>query len=272
MNPENNSYQDEEIDLYALWLTLKKRWSVILIITLVAIGLALLYASLAPKVYRVHNVLLSNQNQDCDLFNQTEMIAVVSLLDKLNKLTDLEKNKVFTMLGMREEDLENMKNIKTSEIKGSSALWVDIDTYDRKTGVALMDALPAFILSNPNIANKLKMQKTLMLKNREDLKTIIDNPTRNLKLSRNAVVYLPSIDLYALREKYNRINLILEKIDNGQLVSLAWKTEMPMKIIWPKKILCLLIGVVTGGLLGVLLAFFMEWAENAPNRDIKNFE
>jgi LPS O-antigen subunit length determinant protein (WzzB/FepE family) len=106
------------------------------------------------------------------------------------------------------------------------------------------------------------MQKALMLKNREDLKAIIDNPTMNIKLSRDAVVYLPSIDLYSLRERYNRINAMIEKMERVQLVSLAWKTELPVVPFKPNKSMSILIGLVMGIILGIFTAFFMGWVEN----------
>lgn len=264
METEHNSYQDEEINLYDLWLTLKKRWMIILVVTLVSTGLALSYAFLFPKVYRVHNILLFNQLQDGEILNQSEMAAVISILDKLNDLTDndltdLEKQKIFNMLGINDGNFKVIKNIKSSEIKGSSSIWVDIDTTDRGAGVALMETLPRVILSNPNITDKLKTQKALIQKDMDDLKAIINNPMMSLKLSRDAVVYLPSIDLYGLREKYNRLNMLMEKIDKGQLISLAWKTEPPKKSIKPKKAKSIVIGLVMGCLLGIFIAFFMEW-------------
>jgi LPS O-antigen subunit length determinant protein (WzzB/FepE family) len=272
MNTQHEYHQEDEINLYDLWLIMKRRRSIILLVILVSTGLSFSYAFLAPKAYRIHNILVFNQMQDWDLFNQSEMAAAVSVLDKLNKLNDLEKGKILSMLGMNEGDLKDIRNIKSSEIKGSSALWVDIDTYDRGKGMALMEALPGFVLSNPNISNKLKMQKALMLKNREDLKAIINNPTMNLKLSRDAVVYLPSIDLYALRERYNRINAIMEKMDRGQLVSLAWKTEPPIVPYKPKKIMSISIGLIMGCFLGMLLAFFMEWTEKAQHVHLRGLK
>ena len=259
MNTENNSYQDEEINLYDLWLILKKKWLVILVVTLITTGLAAAYAFLTPKVYQVHNILLFNQLQDGEILNQTEMAAAVSVLDKLNNLKDLETQKIFSLLGMNDENFKVIKKIKPSEIKGSSSLWVDIDTTDRKAGVALMETLPRVVLSNPNITDKLKTQKALIQKDMDDLKTIINNPMMSLKLSRDAVVYLPSIDLYALREKYNRLNMIMGKIDKGQLISLAWKTEPPKRAIKPKKAMSILIGLFMGCFLGIFIAFFMEW-------------
>jgi capsular polysaccharide biosynthesis protein len=270
METEHNAYQDEEIDLYDLWLILKKKWLVIFIVTFISTGLALSYAFLAPKVYRVHNILLFNQLQDGEILNQSEMAAVISILDKLNDLTDndltdLEKQKVFNMLGINNGNFKVIKKIKSSEIKGSSSLWVDIDTTDRKAGVALMETLPRVVLSNPNITNKLKTQKALIQKDMDDLKAIINNPMMSLKLSRDAVVYLPSIDLYALREKYNRLNMIMDKIDKEQLISLAWKTESPNRSIKPKKAMSILIGLLMGCFLGIFIAFFMEWVTKERN-------
>jgi capsular polysaccharide biosynthesis protein len=275
METEHNSYQDEEIDIYDLWLTLKKKWLVILVVTCISTGLALSYAFFFPKVYRVHNILLFNQLQDGEPFNQSEMAAVISILYKLNDLTDLtdfEKQKVFNMLGINDGNFKVIKNIKSSEIKGSSSIWVDIDTTDRKAGVVLMETLPSVILSNPDITDKLKTQKALIQKNMDDLKAIINNPMMSLKLSRNAVVYLPSIDLYALREKYNHLNMIMEKIDKGQLISLAWKTEPPKKSIKPKKAMSILIGLVMGCFLGIFIAFFMEWMTKERHIHLNNPE
>lgn len=268
METEHNSYQDDDIDLYGLWLILKKRWLVVVVVILISTGLALSYAFLAPKVYRVHNILI----QDGELFNQSEMAAVVSVLDKLNNLEDLETRKVFHMLGVNDDTFKVIKNIKSNEIKGSSALWVDIDATDKNAGVALMEALPKIILSNPNIVNKIRTQKALIQKNMEDLKVIIKNPKLSLKLSHDSVVYLPSIDLYALREKYNNYNIIMEKIDKGQLISLAWKTESPKMSIKPSKAMSLLIGLVMGCFIGISIAFFMEWVKNAQQTHSNNLD
>jgi hypothetical protein len=180
MNTDHEYKRDDELDIYDLWLILRKRWLTVLIVTLVSMGLAVLYAQFSPKTYRIHNLLIFNQIQDGEPFSQAELTATISILEKLNKLTDLtdlEKNKVLDMLGMHEGDLKNIVSISSSEIKGSSSLWVDIDTTDRKDGITLMDTLPGFVLSNPGISNKLKMQKAIMQKNKEDLKAHHRNPS-----------------------------------------------------------------------------------------------
>jgi hypothetical protein len=258
----NDTGHDEDISLYNLLLTLRRKWLVIFVITVVSTGLAIVFTVSAKKVYRVHNILVFNQMQDGDIFSQAELSETVNILDKLNKMNDLDKDRIVSALGMQEKDLVQISSIKATEIKGSSALWVDIDTVDRQSGVTLMETLPKFVLSNPTIMNKLKMQKTLMMKNRDDLKAVIENPVTNIRLTRDAVVYLPSIDLYTLREKYNRINVILEKMESGQLVSLAWKTELPKTHFKPQKLKNILIGIIAGLFIGALVSFIQEWKEN----------
>ncbi len=259
----NDNYNDKDINLYDLLLTLKRKWLIIFVVTVVSTGLAFSYAASAKKVYRVHNILMINQMQDGDLFNQAELSETVSMLDKLNKMSDQKKDKLLSMVGMQEKDLNEISDVRVVDIKGSGSLWVDIETYDRQAGVTLMDALPGFVLSSPSISNRLKMQKSLIMKNREDLKAIIDNPVMNIKLASDTVVYLPSIDLFTLHEKYNRINSILENMESGQRISLAWKTELPKTHIKPRKIKIILIGLIAGLFSGVLIAFIMEWKESA---------
>lgn len=264
-----DNYSEKELDLYDLWLTLKKRWLVILIFTVVAAGLAFFYSSVSRKVYSVHNILVANLMQEWGFIGQGEMAAAVSVLDKINKLNDIEKNRISALLRMTEHDLEVIKNISATEIKGSTSVWIDIDTYDRKTGVALMESLPGFILSTPSVADKMNTTLGLMKKNREALKSIIDNPTRNLKLTNGTVVYLPSIDLYSLQDKYNQLNMMIEKAEKGTLLSLAWKTEQPKVPTRPKKAKIMIIGILAGCFLGVLSAFTLEWHETAKRNHLK---
>jgi capsular polysaccharide biosynthesis protein len=262
INPSER-YQDDEIDLYDLWLVLKKRKITILFIILVSLGIAIAYAVLAPKVYRVSNALVLNQVQhkdEIELIKRGEIVAAVADLDML---LNLNKEKVAHLLSMQVKDLNGIGNIKASEGKGSSVVLVDIEAFNSSAGIALMEALPGYIQSTPSIASKLDMQTALMEKNREDLKAIIDNPTKDLKLSSNTVVYVPSIDLYALREKYNHLNMIMEKIEKGEIVSLTWKTEPSLKPFKPNIKLAILLSIVMGCFLGALAAFFIEWLSNA---------
>ena len=166
-------------------------------------------------------------------------------------------------MSMNVDDLAKIRAIKASEIKGSGVIQVDVETLDNSTGIALMEALPGYIQSAPSIAIKLEKEKALTKKNIEDLKAIIDNPVKDLSLPSNTVVYVPSIDLYTLREKYNQLLMTMESIEGKQLVSFIWKTEPPLKPFKPNIKLIVSLSLVMGCFLGIFLALFLEWTTNA---------
>jgi hypothetical protein len=249
---------DDEIDLYGLWLVLKKRRIIIFLTVVGCLAVGIAYTALAPKVYRVSDTLVLNQNLES--IKQGELTAAVADLDRLR---NNHKRKAAELLGMNADDLVKIKSIKASEIKGSSVIRVDIETFDTSAGVALMEALPGYIQSVPSIAINLDMEKALMKKNVEDLKVIIDNPVKDLNLPSNTVVYVPSIDLYTLREKYNRLLMVMESIEGKPLVSLAWKAEPPLKPFKPKIALDISLSLIMGTFLGTFLALLLEWATNA---------
>ncbi len=251
-------YQDDEIDLYDLWLVLKKRKLTILLVVLVTLGIAIAYATLAQKVYRVSNNLILTQ-----MVGAVKHSELTAAIDELDEHKDLRKEKTAQLLSMQVDDLDKIRNIKASVIKGLGVVRVDIETLDNSAGIALMEALPGYIQSVPSIAINLEMEKALTEKNMEDLKAIIDNPVKDLNLPSNTVVYVPSIDLYTLREKYNRLVMAMENIEEKQLVSFAWKTEPPLKPFKPNTMLIVSLGLVMGCLLGIFIAFFLDWTINA---------
>lgn len=251
-------YLDDDIDLYDLWLVLKKRKLTILLVVLVTLGISIAYIALTPKIYRVSNTLIPNQMVES--VKQSDLTAAI---DELNELKNVRKEKIAHLLKMHVDDLNKIMNIKASVSKGSSAVRVDIETLDNSAGIALMEALPGYIQSVPSIAINLEMEKAITEKNMEDLKVIIDNPVKDLTLSSNTVVYVPSIDLYTLREKYNRLIMTMENIEGKRSVFFAWKTEPPLKPFKPKTTLIVSLSLAMGCFLGIFIAFFLEWSTNA---------
>ena len=251
-------YHDDEIDLYDLLLVLKKRKLAILLVVLVTLGIAIAYVVLTPKIYRVSNTLIPNQ-----MIGAVKQSDLTAAIDELNELKNVRKEKMAQLLNMHVDDLNKIVNIKTSVSKGSSVIQVDVETLDSSAGIVLMEALPGYIQSVPSIAINLEREKALTEKNMQDLKVIIDNPVKDLNLPSNTVVYVPSIDLYTLREKYNRLIMTMENIEEKQLVSFAWKTEPPLKPFKPRTKLIVSLSLVMSCLLGAVIAFLMEWVSNS---------
>ena len=255
------NYQDDEIDLYDLWLGLKKRWVIILLTVVTCLAAGIVSIALAPEVYRVSNTLTFIQG-----FESIKQSDITAAIDDLNRLKNHPEEINLQLLSMNVDDLAEIRSIKSSEINGSGVIQVDIETLDNSAGVALMEALPGYIQSVLSIATKLENEKALTKKNIEDLKAIIDNPVKDLNLPSNTVVYVSSMDLYTLREKYNQLLMTMESIESIEgkpLVSFAWKTEPPSKPFKPSTKLIVSLSLVMGCFLGIFLAFFLEWTTNA---------
>ena len=58
-NPNYQRLEEDAIDLYELWLTLKKRKWVIIVVTVVAAMVSLVYALFIPNIYIAEALLLA---------------------------------------------------------------------------------------------------------------------------------------------------------------------------------------------------------------------
>jgi len=251
----NEGDRIDGVNLYDLWVVLKKRRIIILLISLISLSVSIAYVTLEQKVYRVSNAIVLKQVEE--FITKAEVIATIR---ELNGLLKPDNQRSAQLLSMQ---LNDIQKINASDIKETSIIRVDIDAFNAKTGIALMKALPQYLQSTPNISRKLAIRQELMEKNRENLKAIIDNPMKDLRLSSNTIVYVPSIDLYHLHERYNALNIMIQEIKEGRILSLARESVPPVGPLRPRMRMRILSGLVLGIFLGVFVAFFMEWLSSA---------
>ncbi len=255
-NELNEGYRNDEIDLYDLWVILKKRKITVFLVMLICLGVAIAYVTLTPKIYRVSNTLMLDQPEE--IISKGQVIAIIRELDESLELHKDETSR----LNVQVKELNLIKNIQASEIKGADCVRVDIETLDRRAGIELMEALPGYIQSSSIVAIKLNMRKNITEKNIADLKRIIDNPTREIKLSSKSVLFMSSADLYTLREKYNHLMMMQDKLQENKIVRLTSKTQPPDRQYKPKRQMIVLTGLLVGCFLGILVAFILEWSSS----------
>ena len=243
-------YYDEGIDLYELFLVIKKRWWIAFIVTLVVFCLALIYAFFTPKVYRVFNNLVFLQI--------IEIPDGKSIIMNFNEHSNIQKA---AELGMEVGVLRKIRGIRVSDISNTNILKIEVDALEKEAGVMIIDALPHYIMTRPYIITKIKYEKELARKNVNDLKKILDDPFGSLHLSGNHIIYLP--DLYSYMYRYNKLNTTLSQLEAGEIVRLADRTIASEVPYWPKKKLIITWGLIIGLFLGVFSTFFMEWFVNA---------
>lgn len=104
MPEENQNFkqhfcEEDEIDLYELWLTIKKRWKTVAVTTFIFFIFAVFYIISARPVYKSEFVINIPkkvdiiQGNDGLLFKSNNVLSFDEIRLYLNKITNLIKNK-----------------------------------------------------------------------------------------------------------------------------------------------------------------------------------
>jgi len=264
------TYPEDEIDLYELWLVLKKRAVAVVVIVLLCLGIGLAYALFSPPVYRVSNIMFL---KSFDISNHATVLGmqspskvylvsvaeVKSFVDSLNRFPASQRA---GLLGLDAGVMRDIRNIKVSGIKGAEALKIDVDTLDGKSGVKAIDAVVNYINTRPVVRQRIASERAVVLKNTDVLKKIMDKP-QVIDGKDRLIMYSPEVSLFTLKESYNAMCSAFEELGKGRVVALGDRTIVPVRPERPKKKLVVAISIVLGLLAGIFVAFSMEWIENA---------
>lgn len=262
-------YEEDEIDLYELWLTIKKRWKVIALTAFMFFILSGVYIIIAKPVYKsdftVKKGILSPGDIKIYLKRISDLIEQKKY-DELAKLLNVDKNVA--------KDLVNIEVNQNRKEKSSTK--IELYTYSTKHLNQLEKAILDYLNKNPFVQKEigLEKEKTLSIINS------IDNGIKGILKIRVKVIKKLENKLDAIRFNPAEID---EKIVNLQKqkcelerrlkdlkgFEIKVSISIPYKPYKPKKALILAVSVVTGLILGIFLAFFLEWlkATEAQHRE-----
>jgi len=272
-NIQQYYYEEDEIDLYELWLTLKKRKKIILSTTLTFFIISLVYIFIATPVYKSAFTIKLPKKEGSLLITQYE---IKNLIDNINYLLK-EKNfkEISKLLNIKEEDIKKIKNISLKKDRNAKDIaTIEIETIDKNLVPNLEKGVYLFLDSNPFLKEKIKNERLLINKEIETLSSKISDlyEIRNdilEKIKKNEIKELGfnpqdlDIKIIDLKVKIDRLKTILKEIKGIEISIPAIIPENPYK---PKKTLILAVATISGLFLGVFLAFFLEWLENVKRR------
>lgn len=264
-------FDDETINIYDIWLSVKKRKWIVFTIILLSFICFLLYSVLTPDVYKSSNVLVMSLDKDFLAFSTDKetidsSVSIINMLEIKSALTlfeKLSKEQQATILGLRGADKKAFRDIKISDIKGDRGqieqLKVEVDTLDKDVGVNIINALTDYVNTLPFIKKRIDYRKKILQKNGEELKKIIDDPIHQLNLPDNIIVSEILISMYDLRKVYNKITYAVDELEKAKLVMQAGKTHLPEKPYKPKRVIIASIGLIAGAFIGIFFVIFLEW-------------
>jgi len=266
---------DDEIDLYELWLILKKRkrWVFGTIATFLAI--ALLYLFVAAPKFKSHAVY------------GWEGIEISSsvLSDAVNNLNTALREEnypyVAKKLNLPESEVKKIRSIEPQIGKRKSetnTLKVQITTTSRELIPTLSDRLKAVFNELPPVKEAIEFKKKSLA---TSIKTTLEQIKGLEKLKKELTDKLPSVKdpqlLSTILQQITQIETqILDKkatieemkleLEQVKGVGIAVKPIVPQKPSSPKPKLVIAVALISGLFTGVFLAFFREWVENARRK------
>ncbi len=270
------TFEEEEIDLYELFLILKRHIKLIAFTVILATLLSVAYSLLATPVYKsTFIVRLPSYNGDKYIFSVQEAKKNV---DNLGIFLGQERyDELSEMLNISKSDISLINRIEASLKRGQSHfLEISLFVYDPSIIDRLKVAIVDYLNNNPFVQEKIKMERFKLLtlkkeveakiKNMESMRRVIE---QNLK-SGNVRDY--GFNPLEMEKVIMELKMRLEDIKMRLLTlkgfEVAVEPVIPTKPHSPKKLLIISVAFISSLFFGIFLAFFIEWYRNARNKHI----
>ncbi|RLJ70427.1 subunit length determinant protein [Hydrogenivirga caldilitoris] len=249
-------YYEEEIDLYELWLRLKKRWKVVAGTVLLFLVASLVYLFVAKPVYESSAVIKIGYDP-VFLINPEEPKF-------LPILTPQEFSHLISSINL---DVKGLKNIEAQpETKSPSTVIINISAYDPEVIEPAFRKLMARIENNPMVKDKIYSVKSILqTRKKKLLEALQELYTYKKELNQKDIDKLAEVStrIAMLEREFDDIRILLSNIRAFEVISEPRTPTQPSK---PKKLLILAVSFVSSLFLGIFLALFLEWLEEARKR------
>jgi LPS O-antigen subunit length determinant protein (WzzB/FepE family) len=270
MKPRSEEHiYDDEIDLYELWLTLKKRKITVLVSIITFVFLGALYCLFSPNIYRIDSVVSLPTGLGEKIIISFDVTK--DIVDKLNdKLKERNIKYLASTLNLPSNVLSSVTLINSKKYKNDkNFIQISIESKDKKSLSQVKEAIISYLNKNPYLKIELDREVHLIKEKIEALKNKLHdqektgNKIKDLILHRKirTMGFNPlDIDKTILNIKLQIKDLqILKNNIHGYKELASYLSDKPVK---PKRKLIIAVSFISGLFIGIFLAFFQEWLEN----------
>lgn len=279
------THNPDEIDIRELLTTLKKRQKMILLVTLLSVLLAVAYVSVAKPVYQVQAMI------ELGKINAGRKNEIT--LDNLNDV----KQKLEYLYGVHSKKKRVYPKVKAITISKNSKgiLSVIVEGHSNEGATTLLNKIVKKI--ETQYAAKVKSysdtQKELIQLTKTDIETTTHNlgqVSKTLENYQDKIMHISAADaalagIYTIQISQNQTQAQALQSRISALKSKVYDLELtitPLRIkkthiigsveildapIKPKKVLIVIVALITGLMFSVFLAFFLEFLGES-NRDL----
>ncbi len=251
-----NRVDEGEINIYDIWKNIVKRKFLILGVLIIALILGAIVNLFSPKIYRGEAVLK---------IQPTQLISTKELFEIIGKF-DREKVAIISP-----ENLTIINSVKIIQIPGSTDKFkVSIELTERDHFQGIVRAFVEYLNNIPFIKRTVDQSREQLLKKLEDVDVVMNKSQQDAESFKKMMV----------REKLNPIgfnpvqfykmlsDLEIEKIvlkqsmSNLTGVELISQLAISLNPVKPRPVLNMTIAGITGLIVGLFLAVFLNYLEN----------
>ncbi|WP_457623693.1 Wzz/FepE/Etk N-terminal domain-containing protein [Persephonella sp.] len=263
------NYEEDEIDLYDLWLTIKRKSKMVISITVLFLILSIIFIVLSEPVYRASFIVkvpssFISPQETKNIIGNLEKIRKENRFDELSDLLDVSENVVSKIDSMVASEVRKSKDL----------LKITLNVYDPGIIGNLSYKILDYLNDNRFVKERIEIKKEEILfsitetkKRIREIETIKSKILNALEKGNfNDFGFNPAdLDKTVLtfKEKVKKLENQLKLLRGYEIVVEPVIPERPIK---PKKDIIIALSSVSGLILGVFLAFFTEWIENARKR------
>ena len=272
---------DDEIDLYELWLVLKRRKFYVFGFLILFSVAGLLYAFLSPEVYR-NSALVALPSVELKNGERREIVSFSTTTSILKLLGDeLQKGEYDKLARELQLPLSVVKSLDSLTVSsterresGKRVFLVELDGREPSLLPKVLSSLVNYLNSNPFVSKQIEEQRRIIKQQLQEIGRELPKLENEVKLLKEKILksqikvlgFDPTAidrNLILMRAKKLNLEYILSAGIHGYEVVYSTVSGKPVK---PNRPLVVAVSAVTGLFFGIFVAFFVEWLENARRR------
>lgn len=263
---EKEPFYEDEIDLYELWLKLKKRWKIIVGTFLLGILASLVYVFTARPVYTSSFIIKIGKDPTILLGSAgSEEVQLIFLPEEFARLVNAKASSL-KVEGLRSINADPIIKRRTGEL--FSPVKVTIEAYKSEAIPEAYSKLLEILNSDETITSKIEFLRTSLQERLSKLKETLKGARRYRSiLEKRGSDYTKLVEMDKVIADLEKEVVYTEYlIKELKPFEVLYEPSVPAKPSKPKRALILAVAGVSSLFFGIFLALFAEWLEEARRR------
>jgi capsular polysaccharide biosynthesis protein len=274
--------KEDEIDIYELWLVLKKRIKFIISFFLCVTILTWVILCLVPSIYETQFLIKipvapSEEEAEIPLLTMNEANSMIQTLSDLLEIEDYDN--LQSLLRLKKSILKNLKKINCKFNKQQEySFALEIETTCKKDIPILSKAIVDYLNRNQYVQKKLHIERDKLeakkkvflskINEAKAIKRIIMSKIKDKKIE--LIGFNPTDmekNIVDMELQLRELEISLRLLKGFEKITEPFIPNSPSR---PKKLFIVILISIIVLFLGIFLSFFLEWLDRAKKERLYN--